>query len=63
MQINVHGEHDTDLWAAADLLGAELIFRGGGDYKVVVRQHGHRVGETRMKRDSRGWYEWLRNLR
>lgn len=62
MQINVYGEHDTDLWAASDLLGAELIFRGGKDYKVAVLQHGYLIGETRRKRDSRGWYEWLRSL-
>lgn len=62
MQINVHGEYDTSLWAAADLLGAELIFRGGEDYKVTVLQHGYLVGETRVKRDSREWYGWLRSL-
>ena len=63
MQINVYGEHDTNLWAAADLLGAELIFRGGEDYMVVATLHGYQIGETRKKRDSRSWYEWLKSLR
>ena len=62
MQINVYGEHDTSLWAAADLSGAELFFRGGGTYRVTVYQDGHLIGDTRKKRNSREWLEWLRSL-
>ena len=62
MLINVYGEHDTALWPAADLLGAELFFRGGDTYRVTVYQGGYQIGDTYNKRDSRGWLEWLRSL-
>lgn len=62
MIINVHGEYDTTLWAAADLVGAELFFRGGGDYEVTVHRNGYLIGRTREKRNSREWVKWLKGL-
>lgn len=62
MLINVYGEYDSTLWPAADLLGAELFFRGGDTYRVVVYQGGYQIGDTCKKRDSREWVEWIRSL-
>ena len=62
MLIDVYGEHDTTLWAAADLVGAELVFRDGEDYKVAVYQDGYLIGETREKQSSREWLNWFRSL-
>lgn len=63
MIVNVCGEYDTTLWAAADLVGAELFFRGGEDYEVTVYQNGYLIGKTCEKRNSREWVKWFRNLK
>ena len=63
MIVNVYGKHDTTLWAAADLVGAELFFRGGKDYVVTVYQNGYLIGKTCEGRDSREWVKWFRSLK
>lgn len=62
MLINSCSEVDTELWIAADLVGASLIFRKSGAYKVTVHRRGFLIGETRKRRNSREWVEWLRGL-
>lgn len=62
MQINVYGGPDDALWPAADLLGAELFFRGGDTYRVTVYRGGYQIGDTCERRDSYEWLEWLRSL-
>nr|DAV65856.1 MAG TPA: hypothetical protein [Caudoviricetes sp.] len=62
MLINVYGEKDTTLWAAADLVGAQLVFRGGDTYRVVVYRDGYQVGDTCEKRGSREWFDWIVGL-
>lgn len=51
------------LWAAADVVGAELVFRGGSEYVVTVYVGGYKIGETCEHRNSREWVNWLRSLR
>ena len=63
MLINSYSEIDTELWTAADLVGAELFFRNSEKYRVTVHQNGHLIGATREKRNSREWVKWLRSLR
>jgi hypothetical protein len=62
MLINVYGDEEIPLWSAADVIGANLFFRGGDEYRVTVHMAGYEVGETREHRDSRGWLDWLRSL-
>lgn len=62
MLINSYSEVDTELWIAADLVGASLIFRNSGAYKVTVHRDGYLIGETHERRNSREWVEWLRGL-
>ena len=62
MLINVYGENDVTLWPAADLVGAELCFRGGDTYRVTVYRGGYQIGETCEKRYFREWVKWLRSL-
>lgn len=62
MLIDVYGEDDTALWVAADIVGAQLFFRRGDTYRVVVYQSGYQIGDTCEKRDSREWVKWLRSL-
>lgn len=62
MLINVYGERDTTLWTAADVLGAQLIFRGGDTYRVSVYRNGYQIGDTCEKRNCHEWFEWLRKL-
>lgn len=62
MLINAHGSREDSLWTAADVVGADLVFRGGNEYKVVVHVGGYVVGETREHRSSGEWVVWLRSL-
>lgn len=62
MLVNVYGEYDVALLPAVYLLGIELVFRGGGAYRVTVYRGGYQIGETCEKRDSREWVKWLRGL-
>lgn len=62
MLINAHGDHELSLWSAADIVGADLYFRGGDTYLVTVYVGGYKVGETRKHRSSREWVEWIRSL-
>lgn len=55
MLINSYGEVDTELWAAANLVGASLIFRNSGAYRVAVRQDGYLIGKTHKRRNSHEW--------
>lgn len=63
MLINSYSGVDSELWIAADLVGARLIFRDSGAYKVTVHQNGYLIGETCKRRNSHEWVEWLRGLR
>ena len=62
MLINAHGSREDSLWTAADVVGADLVFRGGTEYKVTVCVGGYEVGETREHLSSREWVSWLRSL-
>ena len=62
MLINVYGETESSLWSAADIVGANLFFRGEDGYRVTVYVDGYKVGETREHRSSREWVKWLRDL-
>ena len=62
MLINFYGEFDAELWVAANLVGASLIFRNSGPYGVTVHQDGYLIGTTHKRQNSREWVEWLRGL-
>lgn len=62
MLINVYGSKETSLWLAADIVDANLFFRGEETYRVTVYVDGYKVGETRRHRSSREWVRWLRSL-
>lgn len=62
MLINAYGDAGNALWAAADIVGANLFFRGENEYRVTVYVDGCKVGETRKHRSSREWVRWLRSL-
>lgn len=62
MLINAYGDQESSLWAAADIVGADLVFRGGETYRVTVYVAGYIVGETREHMNSREWVNWLRSL-
>ena len=55
MLINAYGGVEDALWTAADLVGADLIFRGEENYRVTVYAGGYRVGETCRHMSSREW--------
>ena len=63
MLIKSYSEVDNELWIAADLIGASLIFCSSETYKVAVYQYGYSIGETCRRRNSREWVEWLRSLK
>ena len=63
MLINAYGSRESSLWSAADIIGADLSFRGGDEYRVTVYVAGYKVGETRKHRSSGEWVSWLRSLR
>ena len=63
MFVTVYGSEEGSLWTAADVVGADLSFRRGDEYRVVVYVDGYEVGETRKHRSSRDWVRWLRSLR
>lgn len=46
MLINAYGGVEDALWVAADLVGADLVFRGEENYRVTVYVGGYKVGET-----------------
>lgn len=62
MLINAHGSREDSLWTAADVVGADLVFREGDKYRVTVHVGGYEVGETCEHRSSREWVGWLRSL-
>lgn len=62
MIINVYSSHDSELQAAARLVGANLLFRGENTYRVTVYADGYKVGETREHMSFREWVNWLRSL-
>jgi len=62
MLINAYGGLESSLWPAADIVGANLCFRGENEYRVTVYVDGYKVGETREHRSSREWVRWLRSL-
>lgn len=62
MLINAYGDAENALWVAADIIGANLFFRGENKYRVTVYVDGYKVGETHEHRDSREWVRWLRSL-
>lgn len=62
MLINAYGGVEDALWTAADLVGADLVFRGESEYRVTAYVGGYKVGETREHKDSREWVRWLRSL-
>lgn len=43
MLISVKGEIADELWAAADVVGCEMIWRGNDEQRVSVRVLGHVV--------------------
>lgn len=63
MLINACGDREISLWSAADVVGAELVFRGGSEYVVTVYVGGYKVGETRVHRSPQEWVKWLRSFR
>lgn len=46
MPINAYWGVEDALWAAADLVGADLAFSGEESYGVTVFVGGYKVGET-----------------
>jgi len=62
MLINAYGGVEDALWAAAELVGADLVFRGEESYRVTVYVGGYKMGETCQHMSSREWVRWLRCL-
>lgn len=62
MLINAYGGVEGALQTAADLVGADSVFRGEETYRVTVYVGGYNVGETRRHMSSREWVRWLRSL-
>lgn len=62
MLIDSYSEVDTELWIAADLVGASLIFRNSRTCRVTVHRNGYLIGETCERRNSHEWAELLKGL-
>ena len=63
MLVVVHGDREISLWSAADVVGADLFFKEGDEYRVTVHVGGHKIGDTNEHRSPRQWVSWLRSLR